>query len=390
MMKKLEKSEYSKIEPLVRGLDRYLSIRAVMKGDVEGLIYASDKQRPDTYFVWEISGDSGFYLEGEPSENRALEINRIIRQELYTIGTASNKCVDFTLYTYPKDWKDYMAIILKDTFPRKYFRRNFLLENPNRREVKLPEGFTLTRVDKSFLDGKLYGDEHIRKWVEDPWKSRASFFEKGFGYCIHTDTEAVSWSLTDYVSDNRIEIGIHTNENYRRRGFASMVINGVVNEAIERGFDTIGWHCWGDNDASAATASRAGFIETESDEVYNAWFDEMDNLLLNGYADLFDHREYLRAVENFEGAIEKREKQGPGAGTKLLKNESGLADAYWFMGCALSMIGERDRAFGSLFKAIELVLERAKQRIELEQLKGLQEDPRWGELLAIIDPADRC
>jgi len=91
-------------------------------------------------------------------------------------------------------------------------------------------------VDSFFLEGEMQGDSDICKWVEDPWKSRASFFEKGFGYCIHTDTEAVSWSLTDYVSDNRIEIGIHTNENYRRRGFASMVTNAVVNEAIKRGF----------------------------------------------------------------------------------------------------------------------------------------------------------
>ncbi|MBN2252099.1 MAG: hypothetical protein JW701_00265, partial [Kosmotogaceae bacterium] len=129
MIKELDRSEYLNIEPLVGGLDRYLSIRAVLQGDVEGLVYASDEKHPDTYFVWEISGDSGFYLEGVPSEGKALEFNRIIRQELYEIGTATSKCVDFTLYAYPKAWKDYVSIILKDTFPRKYFRRNFLLEN---------------------------------------------------------------------------------------------------------------------------------------------------------------------------------------------------------------------------------------------------------------------
>lgn len=123
-------------------------------------------------------------------------------------------------------------------------------------------------------------------------------------------------------------------------------------------------------------------------EVYNAWFDEIDNSLLNGYADLFEKKEYLKALKNFERAIEKRENNGPSKGTKLLKNESGLANAYWFNGCALSMIGETDRAFESLFKAIKLGLERAKQRSRLEELKGLYEDPRWSELLAIVDRGD--
>lgn len=53
-----------------------------------------------------------------------------------------------------------------------------------------------------------------------------------------------------------------------------------------------------------------------------------------------------------------------------------------------SMIGETDRAFDSLFKSIELIFERAKQRSRLGELSGLHGDPGWGELLAIIDLTD--
>ena len=53
-----------------------------------------------------------------------------------------------------------------------------------------------------------------------------------------------------------------------------------------------------------------------------------------------------------------------------------------------SMIGETDRAFDSLFKSIELIFERAKQRSRLGELNGLHGDPRWGKLLAIIDLTD--
>lgn len=389
MMKRLDRSQYSRVMPLVRGLDRYLSVRAVLQEDVEGFVYADDVMSPNTYFVWEISGDSGFYLEGEPSESRALEVNRVIREELYAIGNESGRCVDFTLYTYPQTWEEYIPLILKDTYPRRYYRRSFLLDKPKTREIDLPAGFYLSSVDRDFLDGRLEGDGHIRKWVEDPWRSKERFLEKGFGLCIHTDTEAVSWSLADYVSDNRVEIGIQTNEKYRRRGFASMVINAMVNGAIERGFDKIGWHCWGDNDASASTALRAGFNEMEKAQVRNAWFNQIDNTALNGYESLFGLKDYAGAVRHFERAIEMREEaESVPEKTEILETDSDLAAAYWFKGCALAMLSELDRAFESLFKAVELGLERGGQRIESEQLVELRKDRRWSELLRLIEEGD--
>ena len=67
---------------------------------------------------------------------------------------------------------------------------------------------------------------------------------------------------------------------YRRRGLATLAVRATLEQCLARGYTEIGWHCWSNNRASAATALRAGFRQTVEHPVYHAWYNAIDNELV--------------------------------------------------------------------------------------------------------------
>jgi RimJ/RimL family protein N-acetyltransferase len=69
----------------------------------------------------------------------------------------------------------------------------------------------------------------------------------------------VSWSLADCIVGDACEIGIHTAEDYRRQGLATLTAAATVDGCLARGLTAIGWHCDVDNLGSRGVAERVGF-----------------------------------------------------------------------------------------------------------------------------------
>ena len=52
----------------------------------------------------------------------------------------------------------------------------------------------------------------------------------GFGFClVNKDNRIISWCISDWVTDEKTEIGVGTDENFRRRGYATLVVNATLN-----------------------------------------------------------------------------------------------------------------------------------------------------------------
>jgi GNAT superfamily N-acetyltransferase len=127
----------------------------------------------------------------------------------------------------------------------------------------LPDGFLMRPVDAALLSSdELHNVERVRNWAVGNFGSVDRFVSHGFGFCLVHGDVIVSWCMADCVSGRRCEIGIHTDERYRRRGFATRTAGRAVAHCLEAGLTDIGWHCWRDNVASAATAEAVGFKRT--------------------------------------------------------------------------------------------------------------------------------
>ena len=64
-------------------------------------------------------------------------------------------------------------------------------------------------------------------WVRDSWGVE-DFLARGVGQCLVHGNTIASWCIGDYAAGHACEIGIHTDERYRRRGLATLAVRATL------------------------------------------------------------------------------------------------------------------------------------------------------------------
>jgi GNAT superfamily N-acetyltransferase len=152
---------------------------------------------------------------------------------------------------------------------RPYFEASWQDAEP---DFSLPDGFSLRPVDRSLLKSGLDGLVALREEMCSERASVEDFLEHSFGLCPVYGHSLAGWCLSEYNSGDRCEIGIATLEPYQRRGLASQLTRAFLAEAFGRGYRRVGWDCWKRNEASAATAQKAGLHLMEEYPALVAFF----------------------------------------------------------------------------------------------------------------------
>ena len=92
------------------------------------------------------------------------------------------------------------------------------------------------------------------------WSNANDFLSNGKGYCVITNGEIAAWAFSAAVSDNEIDIGVETQENYQHRGFAAIVSKAMLKYILEHNKKPV-WACHYKNLASAKLAEKIGFTK---------------------------------------------------------------------------------------------------------------------------------
>lgn len=82
---------------------------------------------------------------------------------------------------------------------------------------------------------------------------------------------------------NKCEIGIETDEEYRKNGFATIVVSVCIKYCMENNIDHIGWHCFESNIGSQKTAEKVGFTLCKEYKPLFGWYNSFDNFLVHAY-----------------------------------------------------------------------------------------------------------
>lgn len=123
-----------------------------------------------------------------------------------------------------------------------------------------PEGFSLRPVDAALLAETAL--ENLPVLLEEMASERVStadFLAHSFGSALVTHNRLAAWCLSEYNHDGRCEVGIATDERFRRQGLGTLVGRAFLAQAAARGLSEVGWDCWALNTASVATARALGF-----------------------------------------------------------------------------------------------------------------------------------
>jgi len=218
----------------------------------------------------------------------------------------------------------------------------------------VPPGFRVELADAALLErSDLRNVDRVAGWAKGNFGSLAAFLAHGFALCTLRGDEIASWSVCDCVSGGRCEIGIHTDERYRRRGLATLTAAAAVDHALSHGFGSVGWHCVRPNVGSSATARKVGFHKVQDYHAYRVCIAEADSHAINGNLALL-RGEFGVAAECFARALSAAAAQPVGAvDSKLLASTGARVRCYLEAACASALAGDRASALKSLSAAIE-------------------------------------
>ena len=152
--------------------------------------------------------------------------------------------------------------------------------SPKRRNdwrLLLPEDFLLRPVDRAMFDEPIQDLDDLKEEMCSERSSPDDFLAKSFGVALldaHRQNKMrvlAGWCLSEYNYADRCEVGIGTQEPYRRRGFATLMGMALIEEASLRGVTQLGWHCFTSNQASVATALKLGFRKEMDYTAFVKW-----------------------------------------------------------------------------------------------------------------------
>jgi GNAT superfamily N-acetyltransferase len=217
--------------------------------------------------------------------------------------------------------------------------------------------------------------------MEINWGSITVFMQKGFGFCMLHGKKIVSWSVVDCVSGNACEIGIHTREDYRRKGLATLATAATIEYCLSQGFRTVGWHCDEYNLPSMKVAEKVGFTLERKYIQHYACHNEAHHLEETAQTH-FRAKRYSEAIESYEKFFATPQEELPEWFRKVLPQE--LGTHYFRVAYAKASIGENIGALKYLEKAVDsgwLYMDFLMSCKEFESMHGT---PAWNSVLEKI------
>lgn len=216
---------------------------SIAQGYQQGDIFTNSDSAPKTVLFWHYSGFA--FVSGEYDESFLNEVYDIIADKE---NANTRRIILFTDDARTKAFFDNKEDV--DTELRYFYEHKNNLSTP---AIDLPCGCELKPIDAELLP-MLRG--RITPYFS--WDNEDEFLSKGMGYCIVCDGEAAAWAFSAAVSDNEIDIGVETQENYQHRGLAAIVSQAMINYALSEGKAPV-WACHYKNIASAKLAEKTGF-----------------------------------------------------------------------------------------------------------------------------------
>jgi RimJ/RimL family protein N-acetyltransferase len=246
MIYKLNHEDYYLVKSLIKDSCPELSVFSVIAGIIPGEIYVDNQEHPKSALIKTpecnllagCANNSGFNAEVK----ELLDF-----WDHVTFDTAQ--------------WDEKIHGVHKNRFIRKYKRMYYVLNKLKYQDYAndLKCQYKLEKIDACKIQESVKkNSERIRDWIEN-WGSNDNFNQNGAGFMVSDEDNIVSWCLADCAYDNKIAIGINTDENYRKKGLGAIAAAAVIDYCLSKGIEEIHWLCVDSNKGSIALAEKLGF-----------------------------------------------------------------------------------------------------------------------------------
>ena len=245
-------ADYSKVKQLVDRIrvEKVYPL-SMMEGLQEGEVYVDNEENPTAALIWHCCGFAhivGDYNEEFLGETITMMKNPPDGHSGRMVLQAEN---DIRL----------QDVIRKEPMVRRYERYilKFVGEKgaiPLEMESKLKK---VSSDNYELMKGRIV--------PAFSWESAEAFLRKGFGYCLIEDERMAACAFSSGISNDYVDIGVETAEEFRGKGYGKIVVSAMVNETLRRGKTPV-WGCDTRNEASMKLACSVGFEIVGTHEWY--------------------------------------------------------------------------------------------------------------------------
>jgi GNAT superfamily N-acetyltransferase len=213
LIHQLEQSDYGKVSKLIRNTNHELFVSAVISGSTPGEIYVDNSEDPLSTLIITpeckvVAGDAN---------NKWF--NAAIKKKLDFFDSVTCDTEE-----WERNIHDIHCNIAIRKYTRRYYKFDKLLVN-NFLE-SLDDQYTLEYVNVDSLKDIQYENcEKIKSWFE--LSNIDDYKEYCLGAYIRKEDKIVSWCLVDCIVDDKIEIGITTDSDYKRRGLGLVALEAA-------------------------------------------------------------------------------------------------------------------------------------------------------------------
>ncbi|BCJ96175.1 hypothetical protein acsn021_37440 [Anaerocolumna cellulosilytica] len=235
------------------------------------------------------------------------------------------------------------------------------------------------------MRSELENVDKIINWIYENWISKEFFLENGFGICLIIGNTIVSWSLSENVFNDECEIGIETDDRFRRKGYGTITVSQAVNYCKSRGIKVVAWHCRNNNMGSYKIVEKLNFKKILTYSTYHAWFNSFDNYLVNGQYYLSETKDYKKSGQFYQKAFDMKEINAISViNSKIFSEIDNIKWCYYNAACSWALAGKSELAFTNLEKAVEEGWKNVKMLETDERLFSLRGNGKWNSLLTKI------
>lgn len=244
-MFEIHDSEYHKVIDIINinTCNRVYPLSIIEKNQ-NGQVFVDSIDNPKSVLFWHYCGFA--YLLGKPNDDFFAEIVALIKNEKNT--NTRRFVLQVESIDHDKYFSAQEGIIREERY---YF--DFQESMVPNETISLSDDFLLKEIDSNLL-AKINGNVV----PSFSWKSDREFLEKGKGYCILAGKEIAAVAFSSAISHDEIDIGIETNKEFRRLGFATIVAKKMIQYTINENKKPI-WQCHTTNRGSQLTAEKLGF-----------------------------------------------------------------------------------------------------------------------------------
>ncbi len=381
MLQELQPSQFEIVRPLFHALDYHLYLFAVIEGKSPGQIFVDDVSAPTVALIWDHA-ESGCYLGGDYRDPAILHAFNTTLLDTIRPQAKTLDLVELVINYTPDGWEEQLPVVLDGLNPLKEWRKHFVMRSQPALDWRaaLPAGYTVCMVDEAFLARTdLKNMARLQNWNGSPLRHHLQALMGGaMGCCVVDGDTIASWCLGDCAAGTAVEVGIHTAEAYRQQGLATIAVTATVEACLANGATQVGWHCWSSNLASAATARKVGFQQTVEHPVYFAWFNAIDNLVVQGNIHYFSRKDYGAATQAYSQAFQLLAEGHPAAAEIQAANHPWT---YYNAAGAWARLGNAAVAFQHLQQAVAkgfTALEHLQNNPDLAELHTF---PQWAGLI---------